>query len=56
VHIAARIAALVGPGEVVVSRTITDLVAGSGIEFDDLGGLDLEGVEGNWNLSTVRGA
>jgi class 3 adenylate cyclase len=55
VHIAARIAALAGPGEVVVSRTITDLVAGSGIEFDDLGARDLKGVQGTWNLYAVRG-
>jgi class 3 adenylate cyclase len=55
VHIAARIAALAGPGEVVVSRTITDLVAGSGIEFDDLGPRDLKGVQGTWNLYAVRG-
>jgi class 3 adenylate cyclase len=55
VHIAARIAALAGPGEVLVSRTITDLAAGSGIEFSDLGTRDLKGVQGAWNLYAVRG-
>jgi hypothetical protein len=44
-----------GPGELVVSRTITALVAGSGIAFDDLGARDLKGVQGTWNLYAVRG-
>ncbi len=54
VHIAARIAALAGPGEVVVSRTITDLVAGSGMEFDDRGHHELKGLPGTWNLYALR--
>ncbi len=50
VHIGARVAALAGPGEVLVSRTVTDLVAGSGIEFEDRGEHDLKGVPGTWRL------
>jgi class 3 adenylate cyclase len=50
VHIAARVGALAGPGEVFVSRTVTDLVAGSGIEFHDCGDHDLKGVPGTWRL------
>ena len=43
VHIAARVSALAGPGEVLVSRTVKDLVAGSGIEFADRGVHDAQG-------------
>jgi class 3 adenylate cyclase len=50
VHIGQRVSALAGPGEVLVSRTVTDLVAGSGIEFEDLGDHDLKGVPGTWKL------
>jgi class 3 adenylate cyclase len=50
VHIAARVAALAGPREVLVSRTVTDLVAGSGIEFRDAGEHELKGVPGRWPL------
>jgi class 3 adenylate cyclase len=50
VHIAARVSALAGPGEVLVSRTVKDLVAGSGIEFDDRGGHTLKGVPDTWQL------
>jgi class 3 adenylate cyclase len=50
VHVAARIGALAGPGEVVVSRTVTDLVAGSGIEFESRGEHTLKGVPGDWQL------
>jgi len=53
-HIAARVAALAGPGEVLVSGTIKDLVVGSGIEFDDRGEHDLKGVPGTWHLFTVK--
>jgi class 3 adenylate cyclase len=55
VHIAARIADLAGPGEVLVSRTVTDLVAGSGIEFADWGERELKGVPGVWTLYAVQG-
>jgi class 3 adenylate cyclase len=55
VHIGARIAALAEPREVLVSRTVRDLVAGSGIEFDDRGDHELKGVPGPWRLYAVRG-
>jgi len=54
VHIGARVAALAGPREVLVSRTVTDLVAGSGIEFDDRGEHALKGVPGDWRLFAAR--
>jgi class 3 adenylate cyclase/pimeloyl-ACP methyl ester carboxylesterase len=54
VHIGARIAALAMPGEVLVSRTVKDLVAGSGIEFDDRGEHELKGVRGAWQLYAVK--
>jgi class 3 adenylate cyclase len=50
VHIASRIESLAGPGEVLVSRTVTDLVAGSGIAFRDRGPHDLKGVPGRWEV------
>jgi class 3 adenylate cyclase len=53
VHIAARVAALAGPAEVVLSRTIADLVAGSGISFEDRGEYELKGVPGRWRLFAV---
>jgi class 3 adenylate cyclase len=53
VHIAARVAALARPGEVLVSRTVTDLVAGSGIAFEDRGEHELKGVPGSWQLYAV---
>lgn len=50
VHIGARVAALARPGEVLVSRTVVDLVAGSGIAFADRGEHALKGVPGSWRL------
>jgi pimeloyl-ACP methyl ester carboxylesterase len=50
VHIGARVAAAAGPGEVLVSSTVKDLVAGAGIEFDDRGSHSLKGVPGEWRL------
>jgi class 3 adenylate cyclase len=50
VHIGARVAAHAGPGEVLVSSTVKDLVAGSGIEFEDRGIQSLKGVPGEWRL------
>jgi class 3 adenylate cyclase len=50
VHIGARISALAQPGEVLVSRTVKDLVAGSGISFTDRGEHNLKGVPGEWQL------
>ena len=54
VALAARVMADAGPGEVVVSSTIKDLVVGSGIEFDDRGEHALKGVPGEWHLYAVR--
>jgi class 3 adenylate cyclase len=54
VHIAARIAAVAQPGEVVVSSTVKDIVAGSGIAFEERGERDLDGVPGTWHLFTAR--
>ena len=53
VHIGARVAALAGPGEVLVSSTVKDLVAGSGIEFEDRGTHELKGIPGEWRLFAV---
>ena len=50
VHIAARVAAAAEPDEVLVSSTVKDLVAGSGIGFEDRGEHDLKGVPGTWRL------
>jgi class 3 adenylate cyclase len=54
VHIGARVAGEAAPGEVLVSRTVKDLVAGSGLEFDDRGVRSLKGVQGSWQLYAVR--
>jgi class 3 adenylate cyclase len=54
VHIGARISALAQAGEVLVSRTVKDLVAGSGIEFYDRGDYELKGIPGEWRLYGVR--
>jgi class 3 adenylate cyclase len=50
VHTGARVAALAGPGEVLVSSTVRDLVAGSGLEFEERGEHELKGVPGTWRL------
>ena len=54
VSIGARIAALAGPGEVLVSSTVKDLVAGSGIRFEDRGEHDLKGVADRWRVFAVQ--
>jgi class 3 adenylate cyclase len=54
VHIGARIAALANPGEVLVSGTVKDLVAGSGLSFRERGSERLKGVPGEWRLYTVE--
>ena len=56
VHLAARIMDEAAAGEVVVSRTVKDLVAGSDIEFDDTGEHSLKGIEQKWQLFRVRQA
>ena len=53
VHIGARVAAMAGPGEVLVSRTVRDLVAGSGLLFSERGEHELKGVPGTWQLFSV---
>ena len=53
VHIGARVSALAGPSEVLVSGTLRDLVIGSGLEFDDRGAHQLKGVPGEWHLFSV---
>jgi class 3 adenylate cyclase len=53
VHTGARVAAMAGAGEVLVSSTVKDLVAGSGIEFTDRGLHELKGIPGEWRLYAV---
>jgi class 3 adenylate cyclase/pimeloyl-ACP methyl ester carboxylesterase len=53
VHIGARVSALAGPNDVLVSSTLRDLVIGSGLEFDDRGVHELKGVPGEWHLFAV---
>ena len=53
VHVGARVLAAADAGEVVVSGTVRDLVAGSGFAFDDLGERELKGVPGSWRLLRV---
>ena len=55
VNIGARVAARADTGEVLVSSTVKDLVAGSGIDFDDRGTASLKGVPGEWRLFAARG-
>ncbi len=54
VHIGARVAALADPGEILVSRTVRDLVAGSGLVFVDRGVHSLKGVPETWQLYAVQ--
>jgi class 3 adenylate cyclase len=53
VHIGARVSALAGPNEILVSSTLRDLVIGSGLEFEDRGAYELKGVPGEWRLFAV---
>jgi class 3 adenylate cyclase len=54
VHIGARVAAIAAPDEVLVSSTVRDLVAGSGLRFQDRGIHNLRGVPGEWRLFDVE--
>ena len=54
VHIGARVAALAGAHEVLVSSTVKDLVAGSGLRFADRGNRSLKGVPGEWHIYAVE--
>jgi len=56
VHIGARVSALAGPNDVLVSSTLRDLVIGSGLEFEDRGAYQLKGVPGEWRLFAVTSA
>jgi class 3 adenylate cyclase len=53
VHIGARVAALAGPSQVWVSSTVKDLVAGSGLAFEDAGEHELKGIPDRWHLYQV---
>ncbi|MFL5868960.1 MAG: ATP-binding protein [Thermoleophilaceae bacterium] len=55
VHVAARVSALAGPGQVLASRTVRDLVSGSGFELVDRGQHDLRGIPGEWQLFALTG-
>ncbi|HVF54247.1 MAG TPA: hypothetical protein VNC78_11690, partial [Actinomycetota bacterium] len=54
VHLTARVMSLAGAGEIAVSRTVTDLVAGSGLHFEDRGLHALKGVPGEWQIFVVK--
>jgi len=54
VHAGARVAGMAEPGEVLVTRTVKDLVVGSGLEFSDRGVASLKGVPGEWQLFAVE--
>jgi class 3 adenylate cyclase len=54
VHIGARVMAEARPGEVLVSSTVKDLVAGSGLRFVDRGTYTLKGIPDEWHLFTVE--
>ena len=54
VHIGARVASLAAAGEVLVSRTVKDLVPGSGLRFADRGSQSLKGVPGEWHIYAVE--
>jgi len=53
VHIGARVSALAGPNDVLVSSTLRDLVIGSGLEFEERGAHELKGVPGEWRVFAV---
>jgi class 3 adenylate cyclase len=53
VHIGARICSMAGPSEVLVSQTVKDLTAGSGLTFEDVGEHELKGVPDRWHLYRV---
>jgi len=55
VHLAARVQAAAGPGDVLTSGTVKDLVVGSGLEFEDRGRHVLKGVPGEWSLYAAAG-
>jgi class 3 adenylate cyclase len=56
VHVGQRVEAAASAGEVLVTRTVAELVAGSGFEFADRGEHELKGLPGQWQLFAVTGA
>jgi class 3 adenylate cyclase len=54
VHVAARVAALAGAGEVLATSTVKDLVSGSGLRFGQRGSQSLKGVPGEWSILAVE--
>ena len=56
VHLGARVSAVAAPGEILTTGTVRDLVAGSGLRFDDRGAHSLKGVPGEWSLYSVMEA
>jgi class 3 adenylate cyclase len=55
VHIANRVCGVARPGEVLVTGTVSDSLAGAGLQFVDHGGHKLKGLPGRWHLYAVRG-
>jgi class 3 adenylate cyclase len=55
VHIASRVAALAGADQVLVTSTVRDLSAGSGLGFENAGEHDLKGIPGSWHLFEIAG-
>jgi class 3 adenylate cyclase len=55
VHIGARVGSLAGPSETLVSQPVKDLVAGSGLAFEDVGEHELKGVPDRWRLYRAVG-
>ena len=55
IHIGARVAGLADANETLVSSTVKDLVAGSGLAFEDRGQHELKGIPGEWRLYAVEG-
>ena len=55
VHTGARVSSYAQPGEVLVSSTVKDVVAGSGLAFQDRGTHELEGIPGEWRLYALEG-
>jgi pimeloyl-ACP methyl ester carboxylesterase/DNA-binding SARP family transcriptional activator len=55
VRIAARVSALAGAKQTLATRTVKDLVVGAGIEFEEAGAMQLEGVPGDWELFAIKG-
>jgi class 3 adenylate cyclase len=56
IHIEARVAAHAGPGEVLVSGTVKDLVSGSGLQFTDRPSEELKGIPGTWRFFAAGAA